>query len=500
MKTLKYFTNNTFKTSKTKKYFKVFNPNTGKQIAQMPKMLAPEIDQVLENAHKAYLTWSRMPILKRVQILYKVRELVVKHADELTYQVCEEQGKNWAEAAGDIAKVKEGTEVACSMPNIMMGESLMDASRGYDTVTYRESLGVFVGIVPFNFPGMIPFGWMTPICVACGNTIVLKINGATPLTCMKMAQIYKEAGMPDGVVNLVCCENEGVQQLIKSDYVKGVTFVGSTRVGRIIYEMAAKHGKRVQCLCEAKNHALVMNDAQVERTAAGIINASFGCAGQRCMALPVVVAQSRIADKLVATIKKLASQLKVGPGYDKTVKLGPVYSAEHKKRVIDWINVGLKEGAKLVLDGRKTKVKGYEKGFYVGPTILDHVTPKMTVGQREIFGPVLCIKRVKTFKEGLALMNASPFANGSVIYTQSGYFAREFARNTDGGQVGINVGIPVPVGVFSFTGHKHSFFGDLHVLGKDSYRFFTETKTVTQHWFDEEEGKSVNVSTWDGTI
>ena len=500
METLKYFTNNKFVESKTQSYYKVYNPNTGEQIAQTPRCTTEEVAQVINNAAEAYKTWSRMPILKRVQILYKVRDLVIERYDELTYSVCQEQGKSWTEAAGDIAKVKEGTELACNMPSVMMGESLMDTSSGYDTVTYRESMGVFVGIVPFNFPGMIPFGWMTPVCVACGNTIVLKCAGATPLTSMKMAEIYREAGMPDGVVNIVSCDRNDTQELIRNPLVKGITFVGSTSVGKYIYETAAKYGKRVQCLCEAKNHALVLNDAPVERTAAGIINASFGCAGQRCMALPVVVAQDGIADKLVAKIKELAQGLKVGPGYDKETKLGPVYAPEHKKAVEDWIQKGIDEGATLVLDGRGIKVPGFESGFYVGPTILDNVTPEMSVGTREIFGPVLCIKRVKTFEEGLAIMNANPFANGSVIYTSSGYFAREFARNTDGGQVGINVGIPVPVGVFSFTGHKDSFFGDLHCLGKDSYRFFTETKTVTTHWFDEHESKSVNVSTWDGTI
>ena len=244
----------------------------------------------------------------------------------------------------------------------------------------------------------------------------------------------------------------------------------------------------------------MLNDAHLERTAAGIINSAYGCAGERCMALPVVVVQEGIADRLVAAIKRLAEGLKVGPAYDKESRLGPVVNAAHKQSILDWIQKGLDEGAELVLDGRNVVVPGYENGFYLGPTILDHVKPGMTVGDREIFGPVLCIKRVKTFEEGLAVMNANPFANGSVIFTQSGYYAREFARHTDGGMVGVNVGIPVPVGMFPFSGHKLSFIGDLHCLGKDGFRFYTETKVVTSHWFDEEEGKSTNVSTWDGTI
>ncbi|MCL1991612.1 MAG: aldehyde dehydrogenase family protein, partial [Spirochaetes bacterium] len=270
--------------------------------------------------------------------------------------------------------------------------------------------------------------------------------------------------------------------------------------GLHVYELAAKNGKRVQALCEAKNHALVLEDAPVDRTAAGIINSAFGCAGERCMALPVIVVQESVADKLVASIVEKAKKLKVGPAYEKDSGMGPVVNAGHKKFVEDWIQKGVDEGAKVVLDGRNYKVPGFEGGFYIGPTIFDHVKAGMTVGDSEIFGPVLCIKRVKDFNEGLAIMNASPFANGSVIFTQNGYYAREFSRKTHGGMVGINVGIPVPVGMFPFTGHKDSFFGDLHCLGKDGYRFFTETKAVTTRWFDEEDMKAEKVSTWDGTI
>lgn len=500
METLKYFTNNTFVESTTDKYYNVFDPSTGEQIARCPRVTADEIKQVIANAEAAYKVWSKTSVIKRVQILYRLRELLVEHMDELTLICAREHGKVYEEAKGDILKAKEGTELAISMPSLMMGESLMDTSSGYDTVLYRESLGVFVGICPFNFPAMIPMGWMAPSCIACGNTIILKVAGATPMTSLRIAELYREAGLPDGVLNIISCDRNDTQELLTNPVVKGISFVGSTKVGKFIYETAAKNGKRVQCLCEAKNHALVLNDAALDRTAAGIVNAAYGCAGERCMALPVVVAQEGIADALVAKIKELASALKVGPAYDKTSKLGPVYSAEHKKSVVEWIEKGLAEGATLVLDGRDKVVEGYENGFYLGPTVLDHVTTEMTVGTREIFGPVLCIKRVKTFEEGLEVMNSNPFANGSVIYTQNGYYAREFARNTDGGMVGINVGIPVPVGVFPFSGHKQSFFGDLHCLGKDAYRFFTESKCVTTHWFDEHEKKSTAVSTWDGTI
>ncbi|HOO22497.1 MAG TPA: CoA-acylating methylmalonate-semialdehyde dehydrogenase [Clostridia bacterium] len=500
METLRYFTNNQFVASETDKYYEVYNPSTGEHIANMPRLSLREVKQVIDNAHEAYKSWSKVPIIKRVQILYKVRELLVAKMQELTYICAKEHGKTWDEAEGDVLKAKEGLELAISMPSLITGESLMDASTGYDTVSYRESLGVFAGIAPFNFPAMIPMGWMAPVCIACGNTIILKVSGATPMTSLKIAELYKEAGLPGGVLNIISCDRNDTQELLTNPKIKGVTFVGSTTVGRHVYETSAKNGKRVQCLCEAKNHALVLNDAALDRTAAGIINSAYGCAGERCMALPVVVAQNGIADALVAKIKELASKIKIGPAYDKSTKLGPVYSAEHKQKVLEWISKGIEEGAELVLDGRNVVVEGYENGFYLGPTIFDKVTPEMTIGQREIFGPVLCVKRVETFEEGLAVMNANPFANGSVIFTQNGYYAREFARYTHGGMVGINVGIPVPVGVFSFTGHKDSFFGDLHCLGKDSYRFFTEQKTVTTHWFDEHEKKSTVVSTWDGTI
>lgn len=500
MELVKYFTNNTFRESAATDFYEVFNPSTGELIAKSPKITLDEVREVISNAEKAYKGWRDVPVLKRVQILYKVRDLLIEHMDELTEICAREHGKCWDEAKGDILKAKEGTEVACNLPVLMQGDSIMDASSGYDTVTYRESLGVFAGMAPFNFPAMIPMGWMAPMCIACGNTIVLKLAGATPLTSLRICELYKEAGLPDGVLNVITCDRTVNRELLTNTAVKGVSFVGSTAVGKYVYKTAAEAGKRVQALCEAKNHALILEDAAIDRTAAGIVNAAYGCAGERCMALPVIVAQESIADELVAKIKNIASNLKIGPAYDKSTSLGPVYSAQHKQSVIDWIEKGIKEGAQLVLDGRGVKVKGYENGFYLGPTILDKVTPEITVGTFEIFGPVLCVKRVKSFEEGLSLINSSPFANGSVIYTQSGYYAREFARNTHGGMVGINVGIPVPVGIFPFCGHKDSFFGDLHTLGKDGFRFFTETKSVTTHWFDEHEMKSTKVSTWDGTI
>ena len=485
--------------SESQKFNTIFDPSTGKPIAQVPQCTAAEVEKAIAAAKAAFPAWKNTPVRTRASIMMKLRNLIERDKEELTRMVATENGKCWNEAAGDVAKALEMTELACSAPSLLMGESLMDTSSGYDTTLYREPIGVFAGIAPWNFPAMIPVGWMAPLAIVCGNTFVLKPASTTPMTCMKFAQLYKEAGIPDGVFNIVPCSRNEAEILLTHPDVRGITFVGSTEVGLHVYSTAAAHGKRVQALCEAKNHALVLKDAPVTRTAAGIMNSAFGCAGERCMALPVVVVEEEIADALVAELVRLCKAQKVGPAYDKTSNLGPVGSKAHQKFVLDWIEKGIQEGAQLVLDGRNVKVEGYEDGYYIGHTIFDHVTEDMTIGSREVFGPVLCIKRVKSFEEGLALMNRNPFANGSVIFTQNGYYAREFAKRTDGGLVGVNVGIPVPIGVFPFCGHKRSFFGDLHCHGKDAFRFYTESKCVTTRWFDEEEMKKEKVDTWDGS-
>lgn len=494
------FINGVFVDSKTDKYMPVYDPSVGEVIAETPCCTQREVEVAIAAAQAAFLKWREVPCAKRAAVLYRFRDLLLENLDMLTHVVCRENGKNWDEARGDILKVVEPVEVACGAPSLMMGEAVMDVTSGFDTTLYREPLGVFAGIAPFNFPAMIPMGWMMPMCIATGNTLVLKASSMTPMTCLKMVKLLKEAGLPDGVVNVLTCSRTEAELLLHHPDIVGVTLVGSTAIGLHIYKTAAANGKRVQSLCEAKNHALVLEDAKIARTAAGIINSAFGCAGERCMALPVVVAQESIADELVQEIIRQVKTKTIGPAYDKETSLGPVVTEGHRKFVLDWIEKGIAEGAELVLDGRNVMVKGYENGFYIGHTIFDHVTSKMSVGQSEIFGPVLCIKRVKDFEEGLALMNANPFANGSVIFTQSGHYAREFAKRTHGGMVGVNVGIPVPAGTFPFAGHKKSFFGDLHTLGKDSLRFYTESKVVSTRWFDETEAQKTTVSTWDGAI
>ncbi len=499
-KRLRYCVGGQWKDSKTTKYMNCYNPSTGAIIAHAPQCTADEVEEAIQSAAAAFPAWRDTPVSKRVQVLFNMKTLLEKHLDELTYLCALENGKKWDEAMGDVLKVIEVVEFACGAPHIMKGESVMNVSAGYDTVRYNEPLGVFAGIAPWNFPAMIPQGWMAPICLATGNTMVLKAASYDPQCALRITELWYEAGLPAGCLNIVTTSRNEAEILLRHPVIKGVSFVGSTSVGLHVYKTAASNGKRAQSLTEAKNHALVLRDCVMERTIQGIINSFCGCAGERCMALPVVVVENAVADELVAGLKKAASELKLGPAYEKSTDLGPVVNQGHKDFVMGWIETAIKEGAQLVLDGRKPTVPaGCETGYFVGPTIFDNVTEEMSCGTEEIFGPVLCIKRVENFEEGLKIMNNNRFANGSVIYTESGHYAREFSKRTDGGMVGVNVGIPVPLGIFGFTGHKQSFFGDLHCMGRDGFIFYTESKNVTATWFT---GKAVpkKASTWDGTM
>ncbi len=486
--------------SKTDKWMSVTDSSTGEVIAEVPCCTKDEVEDAIASAAAAFPEWSMLSISKRTQMMFRWRNVLMEHLDELTYLCSKELGKTLNEARGDVLKAIEPTELACATPYISQGRASLQVTTGFDTATYRVPLGVIAGIVPFNFPAMIPWGWMVPLAIATGNTVVLKAASFTPLTSMRILELfYEEAGFPKGVVNLVTCSRVESEIFLTDPRIKAVTFVGSTDVGKHIYSVAAAHGKRVQAQCEAKNHALVLEDCDLESTVNAIINSTYGCAGMRCMALPVVVVQESIADKFVALLKEKAMAMKVGCAYDPETKLGPVVNARHKQSILDWIQKGIDEGAELVLDGRDCVVPGFEGGYFVGPTILDHVTEDMSVGQREIFGPVTVIKRVKDFDEGIRVMNANPFANGSCIFTQNGYYARQFEMLTDGGMVGINVGIPVPSAYFPFSGNKDSFFGDQHVLGIDGVRFYTRAKTVTKHWYDEHARKRA-MDTWEGTV
>ena len=502
-RTLGYMVDGEWRESRSDTWVDITDSNTGRVIARTPMCTEAEVAEAIESANAAYPAWASMPIQKRTEFLFKWRPMLIERMDEIATLVSTELGKNLDEARGEVVKIIEAIDVAVSLPMIMKGESLMNVSTGHDTVSYREPLGVFAGIAPFNFPAMIPFGWMLPMAIATGNTFVLKSANFVPLTShLLMDQLY-EIGLPKGVVNQVTAEKEQAEVLLKHPAVRGVSFVGTTPVGKHIYSIAAAHGKRVQAQTQAKNHGLVLADASLERAALGIINSTFGCAGMRCMALPVCVVQESVANEFLGYMKKFAMQRVVGNATDPKTELGPVVSEAHKKFVLGWIEKGIEEGAELVLDGRDIcdrlpeELKG---GHYIGPTIFDHVTEDMVCGREEAFGPVLFIKRVNDFEEGIELMNRNPYANGSCIFTESGYYSREFARRTHAGMVGINVGIPVPVSFFPFAGHKDSFFGDNHVFGRDGMQFYTETKCVTTRWFTEADKKQKNISTWEGTV
>ncbi|MCL5027247.1 MAG: CoA-acylating methylmalonate-semialdehyde dehydrogenase [Chloroflexi bacterium] len=500
-KRLKYSVNGEWKESKAQRYMPVTDSNTGAVIAEAPCCTADEVNEAIAAAKEAFGPWSDKPIAVRTQVMYKWKTLLEQHIEEIALLTSTELGKNLDEARGEVIKIVEAAEVAAACPMTMQGDALMNVSTDHDTTMYREPLGVFAGIVPFNFPAMIPFGWITPLCITTGNTLVLKLASQVPLSGMRLLDLLYEAGLPRGVVNVVTCSRNEAEIFLEHPDVRGISFIDSTETGRRIYSKAAAHGKRVRALCEAKNHGIVLRDAALVRAARGIINSTFGCAGMRCMALPVLCVENAIADEFISHLVQFAKERVVGPAYDPKTELGPVVSAEHKKFVTDWIAKGVEEGAELLLDGRNAVVPGYENGFYIGPTIFDHVKPEMSVGNCEIFGPVTTIKRIDSFEEGLALANASPFANGSCLFTGSGYYAREFVRRTHAGMVGVNVGIPVPVAFFPFAGHKNSFFGDLHVLGRDGVAFYTEAKSVTTRWFSpdgEEEARPV--STWEGTV
>ena len=497
---LRYCIDGEWRESTTDTYMDVTDSSTGEVFAKAPCCTAAEVEAAIESAHKAFQTWGSAPVQKRTQVLFKWKALLEEHMEDIAYMVSRELGKNLDEARGEVIKIIEGCEVGVAAPMLVKGESLMNVSTGHDTVSYREPLGVFAGIAPFNFPAMIPFGWMIPLAIVTGNTFVLKAASMVPTSGMRLLELLYEAGLPKGVVNLVTCSRREAEIMMTHPLVRGVSFVGSTDVGKHVYSMAAAHGKRVQAQTEAKNHGLVLADASLERAAAGIINSTFGCAGMRCMALPAIVVENTIADEFIDYMTRFARERVVGCSYDPKTELGPVVSADHKASVKKWIDKGVEEGADLILDGRDLIVPGYENGFFVGPTIFDNVTEEMTVGRDEIFGPVLAIKRVADFEEGITIMNNSRFANGSCIFTESGYYSREFARRTHAGMVGINVGIPVPVSFFPFAGHKDSFFGESHVFGQDGIRFFTETKCVTTRWFTTADKAQKKVDTWEGTV
>ncbi len=481
--TVKLLLDGKFVDSEATEWHDVVNPATQEVLAQVPFATDGEIHAAVAAAKQAYKSWRNTPLAARARIMLKLQALLREHMTRIAHTLSAEQGKTLADAEGDVFRGLEVVEHACAVGTLQLGEFAENVAGGVDTYTLRQPIGVCVGITPFNFPAMCPL-WMFPMAIVCGNTFVLKPSEQDPMTPMLLAELAQQAGLPPGVLNVVHGGKRSVDALCSHPDVVAVSFVGSTFVGTHVYNLASQHGKRVQCMMGAKNHAVVMPDANKEHSLNALVGATFGAAGQRCMATSVTVLVGD-AQKWIPDIVAKAKTLKVNAGCEKGTDVGPVVSKNAKSRILGLVEEGVKAGATLELDGRSVKVPGYEKGNFVGPTIFSGVKPHMSIYTTEIFGPVMVIVGVGSLDEAIALINANPFGNGTGIFTQSGAAARKFQNEIDVGQVGINVPIPVPVPSFSFTGSRGSKLGDLGPYGKQAVQFYTQTKTVTSRWFDD---------------
>jgi malonate-semialdehyde dehydrogenase (acetylating)/methylmalonate-semialdehyde dehydrogenase len=459
----------------------VFDPARGEVVRRVPLAAAADVDRAVAAARAALPAWRDTPPLRRARVLMRYRELLDAHKDELARLIGEEHGKTTADAAGSLLRGVEVVEFAIGVPHLLKGEHAEDVAKGVSCHSLRQPVGVCAGITPFNFPAMVPM-WMFPLAIACGNTFVLKPSERVPSTALRLARLFGEAGLPPGVLNVVPGDAEAVNALLAHPGVDAVSFVGSTPVAKHVYETAARAGKRVQALGGAKNHAVVLPDADLDAAADALVGAAYGSAGERCMAVSAVVAVGEAGDALVPRLRDRAAALRVGPGTRAGVEMGPVITAAHRERIVGLVTKGLAEGAQAVLDGRSFRVEGAERGFFLGPTLLDRVTPAMTVYREEIFGPVLIVLRAGSLDEAIALVNRNPYGNGTALFTRSGAAAQRFEHDIEVGMVGVNVAIPVPMAFFSFGGWKASLFGDLHVHGAEGVKFYTRTKAVTSRW------------------
>ncbi len=459
----------------------LFNPATNRPTALFHHSTVEEIDAAVQAAASAFPAWSTTPVLQRCRIFFRYHHELEKHADALIALITEENGKTLEEAKGSFARGLECVEFAAGATTLMMGETVERVGTGVDGFSIRQPIGVCAGITPFNFPFMVPL-WMFPMAIACGNTFVLKPSERVPRSAVRMAELLQQAGLPDGVMNVVHGGKEAVDALLHHPKVRGISFVGSSRVAKYIYSTAAANGKRVQALGGAKNHSVVMPDADLKNAAQVVMASSFGCAGQRCVATSMVVAVGEAGDALVGELKKLADAMRVGDGSEHGNIMGAIITADAKQRITGYIETGVTEGAKLVRDGRKDACASGSDGNFLGPTIFDKVDPDMKIARDEIFGPVLSVVRVNTLDEAIETINHSEYGNASSIFTRSGNTAHEFMSRVQTGMVGINVGVPAPTAIFPFAGWRGSFFGDLHALGKDSVQFYTESKVVTARW------------------
>ncbi|WP_055481690.1 CoA-acylating methylmalonate-semialdehyde dehydrogenase [Sphaerimonospora mesophila] len=466
----------------------IFNPATGEVAGQVVLATVEEVDAAVAAAARAFPAWRDMSLTKRTQILFRFRELLDRHRDDVAALISAEHGKVHSDALGEVARGLEVVEFACGIPHLLKGGFSENVSTRVDSYSIRQPLGVVAGIAPFNFPAMVPM-WMFPIAIACGNTFVLKPSERDPSASLLIAELWQRAGLPDGVFNVVQGDKVAVDRLLAHPEVKAVSFVGSTPIARYVYETGTAHGKRVQALGGAKNHMLVLPDADLDLVADSAVSAGFGSAGERCMAISVVLAVDPVGDELVEKIVSRVRKLVIGPGDDPTSEMGPLVTAAHRDKVASYLEIGVQEGAKIVVDGRETPVTGGRgSGFWIGPTVLDHVPPGSRVHREEIFGPVLSIVRVRSYEEGMELINSGEYGNGTAIFTNDGGAARRFQNEVEVGMIGINVPIPVPMAYYSFGGWKDSLFGDTHVHGTEGVHFYTRGKVVTSRWLDPSHG------------
>ena len=459
----------------------VFNPATGEQIANVSLASAAEVESAIEVAQTAFTTWSQTTPLSRARILFKFKAIIEERRDELAAVITAQHGKVYEDALGEITRGLEVVEFACGIPSALKGEFTEQVGTGIDAWSTSQPLGVVAGITPFNFPAMVPM-WMWPVAIACGNTVIMKPSEKNPTASMLMAEWMKEAGLPDGVLNIVNGDKEAVDVLLRHEKIQAVSFVGSTPIAEYIYSTASAHGKRVQALGGAKNHMIVMPDADIDGAVNALMGAAYGSAGERCMAISVALAVGDIADELVAKLAEKTKALKIGDGTNKGLDMGPLISKEHLEKVKGYVAKGVEEGATLVVDGREAQIDANENGYFLGGCLFDNVTTDMVIYQEEIFGPVLCVVRVPDYTTAVQMINDHEYGNGTSIYTRSGGIARKFTHDVQVGMVGVNVPIPVPMAFHSFGGWKRSLFGANHMHGPEGVRFYTKRKAVTARW------------------
>lgn len=480
IKTVQNYINGEWVSATTDQTEPVYNPATAEVVAHVPISTKEDLDTAIQAASEAFITWKEVPVPRRARILFKYQQLLVEHWDELARIITVENGKNFTEAHGEVLRGIECVEFAAGAPTLMMGDNLPSVATGLESGTYRYPIGVIGGITPFNFPMMVPC-WMFPMAIATGNTFVLKPSERTPMLANRLAELLEEAGLPKGVFNIVHGAHDVVNGILDHEKIAAISFVGSQPVAEYVYKRGTDNLKRVQALAGAKNHSIVLKDANLDNAATQIINAAFGSAGERCMACSVVAVEDDIADEFVELLLNRANELTIGNGLDEGIFLGPVIRDAHKKRTEQYIATGEKEGATMIRDGR-TDDAAKDKGYFVGPTIFDNVTSEMKIWQDEIFAPVLSISRVKDLDEAIQLSNKSNFGNGACIFTRDGGNVRNFRENIDAGMLGLNIGVPAPMAFFPFSGWKDSFYGDLHANGKDGLNFYTRQKVLTGRW------------------